>query len=52
MTEEEFQQMRDILMQQRLEVSTSVEAADRLLTELNIKHLLIPRGTNPHDDSQ
>jgi hypothetical protein len=44
MTETEFEEMNEVLMQQRLEVSTSVEAADRLLTELNIKHLLVPRS--------
>ncbi|SFD23113.1 hypothetical protein SAMN05518672_1011161 [Chitinophaga sp. CF118] len=45
MTEREFLEMYAILKEQQREVSTSVEAADKLLTELNIKHLLVPRVT-------
>ncbi|SFD23092.1 hypothetical protein SAMN05518672_1011160 [Chitinophaga sp. CF118] len=49
MTEREFLEMHAILMEQRLEITSSVEAADALLTEYNLKHLLVPIDTNEAD---
>ncbi|SFD23073.1 hypothetical protein SAMN05518672_1011159 [Chitinophaga sp. CF118] len=46
MNESEFLEMHAILKEQQREVSSSVEAADALLTKYNLKHLLVPIGTN------
>ena len=45
MTDAEFQEMRDILKRQGERIEASIEYADELLTSLNIKHLLVPKGT-------
>ena len=45
MTEAEFKEMEDIFAEEQRKIESSKEYADQLLTELNIKHLLVPKGT-------
>jgi hypothetical protein len=45
MTEAEFKEMEDIFKRQGERIEASIEYADELLTRLNIKHLLVPKGT-------
>jgi hypothetical protein len=49
MTEAEFQEMEEIFKEQQRKIQSSLEYADELLTRLNIKHLLVPKGTNGAD---
>jgi hypothetical protein len=45
MTEQEFQDMHDIFAEEGRKIKASKEYADKILTDLNIKHLLVPKGT-------
>jgi hypothetical protein len=43
--------MDEVLKEQQRMIASSKEYADQLLTELNIKHFLVPRGTNKASSS-
>lgn len=45
MYEKEYKEALAALKKQRKEVSTSKKAAKKLLTDLGIFHLLVPKGT-------
>jgi hypothetical protein len=45
MTEQEFKEMSDYFAEERRKIKASKEYADKVLTEANIKHLLVPKGT-------
>lgn len=46
MNEREFKEFDRILRQQQKEVKHSKAAARKLLKQLGIMHLLVPKGTN------
>jgi hypothetical protein len=41
-----IKEMHEMLREQRELVASSKEEAEKLLTELGIMHLLVPKGTN------
>ena len=46
MNEQEFKEFDEILRQHQEEVKHSKAAAEKILTQLGIMHLLVPKGTN------
>ena len=44
--QEDIKRMHGYLREQRELVASSKEEAEKLLTELGIMHLLVPKGTN------
>ncbi|MES1160172.1 MAG: hypothetical protein ABUM51_05420 [Bacteroidota bacterium] len=46
MNEQESREFDEILRQAQEEVKHSKAAAEKLLTQLGIMHLLVPKGTN------
>ena len=46
MSEQESREFDEILRQAQEEVKHSKAAAEKLLTQLGIMHLLVPKGTN------
>jgi len=46
MSEQEFKEFDEILRKAQEEVRHSKAAAEKLLTQLGIMHLLVPKGTN------
>lgn len=46
MNEREFKEFEELLRKRQEKVKHSKAAARRLLTELGIMHLLVPKGTN------
>ena len=46
MNEREFKEWDEIIRKQQEEVKRSKAAAKKLLSQLGIMHLLVPKGTN------
>jgi hypothetical protein len=46
MNKKDYEALREALQKQRKEVTTSKKAAKKLLTDLGIMHILVPKGTS------
>jgi hypothetical protein len=49
--QEDIKRMHGYLREQQELVASSKEEAEKLLTELGIMHLLVPKGTNKPDQA-